>query len=44
MIVDINSTTNKYGIIYTDPPWQQNRGGERPFDLIHLVKIWITPP
>ena len=27
VINDINTTTNKYGIIYTDPPWQQTKGG-----------------
>ena len=27
MVVDIFNNNNKYGIIYTDPPWQQTRGG-----------------
>ena len=26
-IVNIYNTTNKYDIIYTDPPWRQKRGG-----------------
>ena len=29
MKVDIFSTQNKYGIIYSDPPWQQNKGNKR---------------
>lgn len=29
MIVDINNTDNKYDIIYTDPPWQQGKGGKK---------------
>ena len=29
IITDIKSTENKYGIIYTDPPWQQSRGGRK---------------
>ena len=29
MIIDINNTENKYGIIYTDPPWQQKRGDSK---------------
>lgn len=28
-IKDINSCENKYGIIYSDPPWQQKRGGRK---------------
>lgn len=27
MNIDISNTDNKYGIIYTDPPWQQSKGG-----------------
>lgn len=29
MKIDIYNTQNKYDIIYTDPPWQQNKGGLR---------------
>ena len=29
MVVDIFNTKNKYGIIYTDPPWKQTKGGKR---------------
>ena len=29
MKIDINNTDNKYGIIYTDPPWQQSKGGKK---------------
>ena len=29
MIIDINNTENKYGIIYTDPPWQQTKSNFR---------------
>lgn len=29
MITDIYSSEKKYGIIYTDPPWQQKKGGLR---------------
>ncbi len=29
MFVDIYTTTNKYGLIYTDPPWQQGKGGSK---------------
>lgn len=29
MKVDIYSTENQYGIIYTDPPWQQTKGNKR---------------
>lgn len=28
-VVDIYNTTNKYSIIYTDPPWQQTKGGAK---------------
>ena len=29
MVIDINNTANKYGIIYTDPPWQQTKSNFR---------------
>jgi len=29
MIVDINTSNKKYGIVYSDPPWQQKKGGIR---------------
>lgn len=29
VIQDITKLDNKYGIIYTDPPWQQRRGGKK---------------
>ena len=29
MVIDINNTSNNYGIIYTDPPWQQTKGNYR---------------
>ena len=29
MIVDIFNTTNKYDIIYADPPWRQSKGGKK---------------
>lgn len=29
MKVDILNSTNKYDIIYTDPPWQQGKGGKK---------------
>ena len=29
MLIDIYQTDNKYSIIYTDPPWQQKKGGLR---------------
>lgn len=29
MFDDIFSTTNVYDIVYTDPPWQQTKGGKR---------------
>ena len=29
MIIDINNTDKKYGIIYTDPPWQQTKSNFR---------------
>ena len=29
MKVDLENTENKYGLIYTDPPWQQSKGGKR---------------
>lgn len=29
MKVDIFNTNNKYNIIYTDPPWQQKKGGKK---------------
>ena len=29
MLVDIYETKNKYSVIYTDPPWPQNKGGIR---------------
>lgn len=29
MVVDIFATNEKYGIIYTDPPWAQNKGNLR---------------
>lgn len=29
MKVDIFNTNNRYGIIYTDPPWQQTKGNKR---------------
>lgn len=29
MNIDIYNTDNKYGIIYTDPPWPQKKGGLR---------------
>lgn len=29
MFIDIFNTSNKYGIIYTDPPWNQQKGGIR---------------
>lgn len=28
-IIDINNANGTYGIIYTDPPWQQTKGGAR---------------
>jgi len=28
-VIDIYNTKDKYGIIYTDPPWQQTKGGIR---------------
>ena len=33
MKIDIFNTDNRYGVIYTDPPWEQKKGGlrkERP--------------
>lgn len=29
VIDDLSTCNNKYGIIYTDPPWQQKRGGRK---------------
>ena len=29
MITDIYNTSKKYGIILTDPPWQQGRGNKK---------------
>ncbi len=29
MKIDIETATEKYGIIYTDPPWKQGRGGKK---------------
>ena len=29
MRIDIFNTENKYDLIYTDPPWKQNKGGKR---------------
>lgn len=29
MKIDIYNTDNKYDIIYTDPPWQQGKGGKK---------------
>jgi len=29
MKVDIFNTSNKYDIIYTDPPWEQGKGGKK---------------
>lgn len=29
MKIDISATEQKYGIIYSDPPWQQGRGGRK---------------
>lgn len=29
MEIDIFNTNNKYDIIYTDPPWQQGKGGKK---------------
>lgn len=29
MVIDINNCNQKYGIIYTDPPWQQSKGGKK---------------
>ena len=29
MKINIYDTNNKYGIIYTDPPWQQTKGNKR---------------
>lgn len=29
MKIDIYNTTEKYGILYTDPPWKQGRGGKK---------------
>jgi N6-adenosine-specific RNA methylase IME4 len=29
MKIDIYTTTNKYDIIYADPPWQQSKGGSK---------------
>lgn len=29
MKIDIFNTKNKYDLIYTDPPWKQNKGGKR---------------
>jgi Transcriptional activator, adenine-specific DNA methyltransferase len=29
MKIDINNIDEKYGIIYTDPPWQQGKGGKK---------------
>ena len=27
--IDIFNSENKYDILYTDPPWQQGRGGKK---------------
>lgn len=29
MKIDIYNTANKYDVLYTDPPWQQKRGGKK---------------
>ena len=29
MVIDINNTKNKYALIYTDPPWKQQKSGGR---------------
>jgi len=29
MKVDIYNCDKKYGIIYTDPPWEQGKGGKK---------------
>ena len=29
MVVDIKNTDRKYGLVYTDPPWQQTKGNLR---------------
>ena len=29
MVIDLDNCNNKYGIIYTDPPWQQSKGGKK---------------
>lgn len=29
IIKDLNNCTKKYSIVYTDPPWQQSRGGKK---------------
>ena len=29
IIEDLNNCTKKYSIVYTDPPWQQSRGGKK---------------
>lgn len=29
MVIDVNSCNKKYGIIYTDPPWRQSKGGKK---------------
>lgn len=34
VIQDISRGAGKYEIVYTDPPWEQARGGRKPFDRI----------
>ena len=29
MKIDLENAKGKYGVIYTDPPWQQSKGGKR---------------
>lgn len=29
MVIDIHNTNRKYSIIYTDPPWEQKKGGKK---------------
>ena len=29
MKIDLDTAPERYGIIYTDPPWQQSKGGKR---------------
>ena len=38
MKVDIFKTTNKYKVIYADPPWRQSKGTHRNLNYMQGIK------